>query len=335
MLALRRQNDPTASLDEAKNADRKRPGKGNNEVWRSPTDPEARVMVHADQHTALSYRLDATVDLETGVIVAAGARPADEQDQESCLQQVDEAVEHLGELGLEPSIVVADKGHHAGENLAGLEERGLIPLVSAPRPNGPEGFRLDDFTYDEVEDRFLCPAGELLTYRRTQDNRRIYRPKGSLCRRCPHFGQCTRCQSGRTLTVPLHQESRRSNAERVQSEAARPLMMIRRQRGERPFSYFKQYGGLRRLMGRGLAYAEKKALVAACGWNLLLLVKGAVRSLSRASREAWWRSWVARRADLRPNAGLPGRRDSVRVSRCVARFSRLPIHRRGALSGGG
>lgn len=286
MLALRRQDDPEASRDEAKNADRKRPGKGNNEVWRSPTDPDARVMVHADKHTALSYRVDATVDLETGVIVAAGARPADEQDQESCLQRVDEAVENLAELGLAPTVFVADKGHHAGENLAGIEERGLIPLVSAPRPGGPEGFRVDDFQYDETNDVFLCPAGEPLTYRRTQADRRIYRTKGSVCRRCAHFGQCTKSKSGRNLTVPVHREALRSNAERVHSEAARPLLMIRRQRGERPFSYFKQYGGLRRMSGRGLANAEKKTLLAAIGWNLLLLVKQAMRQ----APAGWWSS---------------------------------------------
>jgi hypothetical protein len=37
--------------------------------------------------------------------------------------------------------------------------------------------------------------------------------------------------------------------------------------------HFKQFGGLRRLSGRGLEFAGKKVLIAAAGWNLLLLVK--------------------------------------------------------------
>jgi hypothetical protein len=55
-------------------------------------------------------------------------------------------------------------------------------------------------------------------------------------------------------------------------------MQIRRQRGEAPFSYFKMFGGLRRMAGRGLEYALKKALIAALGWNLLLLVKSLMRN---------------------------------------------------------
>ena len=50
-------------------------------------------------------------------------------------------------------------------------------------------------------------------------------------------------------------------------------MQIRRQRGEAPFGYLKMFGGLRRFAGRGLAYASKKTLIAAAGWNLLRLVK--------------------------------------------------------------
>ena len=260
MLALRRQNAPDADFAEAKRADRGRPGKGNNEVWRSASDPEARVAVHADKHTHLSYRLDATVDLETGVIVAAGATTADQQDQDTCLPRVDQAC----------------------ENLAGLEERGLIALVSAPTPSGPAGFRLSDFVWDADSDTYRCPAGQLLTCRRTHQGRRGYRQRGAVCRACPHFGQCTTSRSVRTLSVNEHQGAMAANAERVHSAAARPLLMIRRQRGERPFGYFKQYGGLRRLNGRGLAHAEKKVLLVAIGWNLLLMVKAAMAASGTA-----------------------------------------------------
>lgn len=278
MLAMGRQDKPEASVGEAKAADRKRPGKGNNQVWRSPTDPDARVMVHADKHTALSYRIDATVDLETGVIVAAGVSPAGQTDHETCLQRVDEAVENVTELGLAPTIWVADKGHHSAENLAGIEERGLIPLVSAPRrPTGPPGFQREDFVSDAASDAFTCPAGECLRWVGFRGERRRYRVPGKVCRGCPHFGTCTKNKRGREILVSPDEPLVRANWERVHSEAARPLLMIRRQRGERPFGYFKQFGGMARMSGRGLPYAEKKTLLAATGWNLLLMVKQAIR----------------------------------------------------------
>jgi len=49
----------------------------------------------------------------------------------------------------------ADKGHHSGENLRGIAERGLIPLISSPCPSrGAAGFRREDFTYNEDTDSY-------------------------------------------------------------------------------------------------------------------------------------------------------------------------------------
>src|SRR5207237_4236632 len=117
------QAQPRATASSPKAPDRKRSGKASNQEWQSTTDPEARVMQHSDGHTHLSYRVDTTVDLETGVIVAAGAELANVSDQADFLGRVDEVDATLADRGLELQAVVADKGHHSGENLAGLAER--------------------------------------------------------------------------------------------------------------------------------------------------------------------------------------------------------------------
>lgn len=309
MLALRRQDKPDATKGEAKNADRERKGKASNAQWESPTDPDARIGVHADKHTHLSYAVHTTVDLETGVVVSTGADLANASDQQACLGRVDEAVAAVEELGKEPVAVVADKGHHSGENVAGIEERGLVPLVSSPQTaQGPEGFRREDFTYDAKKDQLTCPAGRVLGRKdRRNPTSRVYRCKPSVCRACPHFGVCTQSKSGRQVAISIYEEQVAANRQRVRSEAARPLMQIRRQRGEAPFSYYKQYGGLRRLSGHGLGFAEKKALMAAAGWNLMLLVKRLMREGALASASAllalFWALWGA----LERFWGAPGR----------------------------
>lgn len=277
VLALRRQDEPEASREEAATADKKRgAGKASNRDWESGTDPEARVMQHPDGHTHLSYRVDTTVDLETGVIVTAGAELANVSDQADFLQRVDEAEAVLAERGLELTVVVADKGHHSGENLAGLDERGLVGLISSPRrERGAPGFQRVNFTYDPETDTFRCPAGKSLRRRTGKDRvSKQYQAHRSDCRECPHFGVCTRSQSGRTLSVPVSEELILANRERVHAPENRPLLSIRRQRGEAPFGHFKGYGGLRRFAGRGLSYAQKKTLIAATGWNLLRLLGG-------------------------------------------------------------
>jgi transposase len=287
VLALRRQDQPEASCDEAKRADKKRgAGKASNQDWESTTDPEARVMQHSDGHTHLSYRVDTTVDLETGVIVSAGAELAHVSDQTDFLARVDEAEVLLAERGLELLAVVADKGHHSGENLAGLEERELVGLISSPRTErGAPGFQRVDFVDDPETDTFRCPGGKQL--RRRKGEARVakqYQARGRDCRGCPHFGVCTKSRTGRALSIPIHEGLILANRERVRCETYRPLLQIRRQRGEAPFGYFKGYGGLRRFAGKGLGYAQKKTLLAATGWNLLRLLSGKAGSRAAETR---------------------------------------------------
>jgi len=61
--------------------DRKRKGKTlSNADWKSPTDPDARIAKMKDGTTHLAYKPEHAVDLDTGVIVAAPIRPADQGD---------------------------------------------------------------------------------------------------------------------------------------------------------------------------------------------------------------------------------------------------------------
>ncbi len=55
---------------------------------------------------------------------------------------------------------VCDKGHHSGENLVGIAERGVIPLISSPKQKrGEVGFRREDSIYYAEADVLVCPGG--------------------------------------------------------------------------------------------------------------------------------------------------------------------------------
>ena len=160
-----------------------------------------------------------------------------------------------------------------------MQERSCVALISSPKTSrGKPGFRREDFKYYEDRDELICPAGQVLTRRSRKDSTsRYYGAKAKACQSCIHFGVCTESKNGRSVSVSMYEDLILANRERVHSECARPLMQIRRQRGEAPFGYFTMFGGLRRFAGRGLAYATKKTLIAAAGWNLLLLVKKVMR----------------------------------------------------------
>jgi len=232
------------------------------------------VAVHPDGHTALSYRLDATVDLETGAVVQIGAEPGNVRDSVDLPQRLEEAKANLEELGLTPTDVTADRGHHSEENVIELEAMGVSPIIRARTQAGPAGFRERDFAYRPEEDVYLCPAGARLTRRSSSGagERICYRASGDSCRQCEHFGVCTKSAQGRTIARAAVCEQVERNAQRVHSVEGRFLLGQHRQRAEGPWSYAKLYGGLARMGPRGLANAIKKALVQGIGWNIMKLI---------------------------------------------------------------
>lgn len=272
--ALYSQEGQEISASEVASKDAHRPRKGSNAEWVSATDPEAAVAVHPDGHTAPSYRLDATVDLETGAIVQIGAAPGNVRDSVDLPQRVEEAKANLAGLELTPTVLTADRGHHSAENIIEIEETGISPIIRQRAQAGPAGFREHDFEYQAEQDAYLCPAGARLTrhdYPSAQ-GRAHYRAEGSVCQQCEHFGVCTKSAAGRSIVRGAHYEGVERNAQRVRSVEGRALLGAHRQRAEGPWSYAKLYGGLARMGPRGLANAWKKALIQGIGWNLMKLV---------------------------------------------------------------
>jgi transposase len=272
--ALYSQQGSESGASEVARKDAHRPRKGSNAEWVSATDPEAAVAVHPDGHTALSYRLDATVDLDTGAVVQIGAEPGNVRDNVDLPQRLEEAKANLEELGLRPESVTADRGHHSQENVVELEAMGVSPIIRARAQLGPAGFREQDFQYLAGEDAYLCPAGQRLARRRSRsaEGRVHYRASRESCQQCEHFGVCTKSAKGRSIVRAVSCEEVERNAQRVQSVEGRFLLGQHRQRAEGPWSYAKLYGGLARMGPRGLANAIKKALVQGIGWNIMKLI---------------------------------------------------------------
>ena len=73
-----------------------------------------------DGTTHLAYKPEHAVDLDTGVIVAAPIRTADEGDTTTLPGTLEAAARNLAEVGLaptqaEPCVLVGDKGYHSRE----------------------------------------------------------------------------------------------------------------------------------------------------------------------------------------------------------------------------
>lgn len=125
--------------------DRKREKKTSNEVWHSPSDPDAGITRMKDGTTALAFKAENAVDMETGAILAATTHSGAAADTATVEQTVVEAAAAVAELipvqtpegefsvnaaGVEE--VVADKGYHSNETVLGLEQTGLRTCIAEP-----------------------------------------------------------------------------------------------------------------------------------------------------------------------------------------------------------
>jgi hypothetical protein len=132
--------------------DRKRKKKSSNEDWKSPSDEEAEITKLKDGRTALAYKAENAVDMETGAIVAVTTHSGAAADTTTVKETVMEAgiaVAGLiakktpeGEYEVHPEgakEVVADKGYHSNDVMVGLAKMEVRSYVAEP-DRGPRNW---------------------------------------------------------------------------------------------------------------------------------------------------------------------------------------------------
>ena len=125
--------------------DRKRKKKTSNEDWESPSDGEAEIAKLKDGRTALAYKAENAVDMETGAIVAVtthGGAAADTTTVKATVIEAGVAVAELvtaeppeGKYAVQSGgveEVVADKGYHSNEVAVSLSELGVRTYIAEP-----------------------------------------------------------------------------------------------------------------------------------------------------------------------------------------------------------
>jgi transposase len=131
-------------VDEVRRFDRKRPGrKTSNEEWVNPHDPDAKVGKAKDGAIDMLYKPENVVDLDTGAIVNAQVRKANEADTEGLAQRVVESqalVEVIREDGEPPlpssvATLTGDKGYYCVEELETIQQGGIRTAISDPIRN--------------------------------------------------------------------------------------------------------------------------------------------------------------------------------------------------------
>src|SRR5438309_293951 len=125
--------------------DRKRKKKTSNEDWKSQSDDEAEITKLKDGRTALAYKAENAVDMETGAIVAVTTHGGASSDPATVKDTVIEAGLAVAGLIAEKTLegkyevhpggveeVVADKGYHSNGVMVGLSELQVRTYIAEP-----------------------------------------------------------------------------------------------------------------------------------------------------------------------------------------------------------
>jgi transposase len=125
----------TPTRDDLARVDRHRKGKGSNDDWTHPHDPDAKITKMKDGRTHLAHKAEHAVDLETGAIVAVTVQDATDGDVATSQDTLTEAAENVEAVvpdGDSIEEVVGDKGYHSNQELVDLEAVGVRSYISEP-----------------------------------------------------------------------------------------------------------------------------------------------------------------------------------------------------------
>jgi transposase/ssDNA-binding Zn-finger/Zn-ribbon topoisomerase 1 len=267
-----------AQLEQAVEEDRVEHGKGElkpktsdaatKEIKQSRTDKEAGYMVREGKPKGFFYLDHRTVDAKHAIITDTHATPATVHDSVPYLGRLDRQRERFG---LAVKAVGLDAGYATTAIAKGLEERGIYGVTGYRRPNCGEGlFAKRKFQYEAKLDVYVCPNGQLLTYRTTnREGYRQYHSDPRQCRECPLRQQCTRSRNlVKVVTRHVWQAARdRVDGHRLE-ERGKKIYKRRKETVERSFADAKQLHGHRYARMRGLTNVREQCLLAATAQNI-------------------------------------------------------------------
>src|SRR2546426_2077625 len=121
--------------------DRHRPGKGSNQEWVNPYDPDAKIGRTKDGATDMIYKPEAVVDLEHRTTVKAQVPTGAQAAQQAMATRVLEAQQKINQAAgekldtLTVNTGTSDKGYYAVSELPVLQQEGIRTVICDPIDN--------------------------------------------------------------------------------------------------------------------------------------------------------------------------------------------------------
>ena len=263
------------------------------EAFGAATTAKPKFTAHADlasQWTAarkgpafFAYSDNYLIDTDHGIILDVDASRSNKTAEVGAMRRmIDRTKERFG---LKPDWVAADTAYGASDNLVWLTlKRQILPFIpvfdKSERKDGT--WSRSDFTWDEDNDRYICPEGKDLRHTRRQYSdpartaprlkARKYRAVRADCRNCPSKAKCCPNTDVRAINREKY-EIVRDFARRCLGSEFNPTAQRRRKKVEMLFAHLKRILALGRLRLRGPCGVQDEFTLAATAQNLRKLAK--------------------------------------------------------------
>jgi transposase len=233
----------------------------------SLTDPDARSMATSGRGSGVvGYNVQIAVEAKHHLIVTHEVT----NDGTDRSQLSPMAKQAKATLGVDKLDAVADRGYFNSEEILACEEAGITvtlpkPMTSSSKAEGRYGKQ--DFRYVTVEDVYVCPAGEKLTYRyTTEENGLVLRRYWTnACQSCAIKPTCTTGKE-RRITRWEHEHILEAVQRRLDEHPEK--MRQRRETVEHPFGTIKARMGATHILMKTLPKVATEMALHVLAYNL-------------------------------------------------------------------
>ena len=250
-------------------------------------DKEARIM---GKKGDFDYRYNAQISVDSDNQIIVGQHLSqnanDKQELKPALEQVKETT------GESPDKLSADNGYMSGDNLEALDESPVDVYIATDKGEKANKIPLSesarklvkaDFDYNEEENTFTCPGGQILEMKReSEDGTRTYQGEAEACANCQYQIRCCQSKKGsaRSITTDNKEPLRQQMNSKMEKDDSKAVYKERKIIVEPVFGQIKNTG-FRGFSVRGKEKAAGEFSLVCATHNIKKIAKTMVRGVVR------------------------------------------------------
>ena len=234
--------------------------------------------MHGRQGSHAGFNGQVVVDEKHGLIVNS-----DVVSENNDLGQLSDQIEQANEVvDGKCETACGDAGYCNYDKMEKLVEKGIeviVPSKQQAREDDPDKstvkeFDKSRFSYDKDNDVYICPENKRLSHNGSHNTKKChYYAGGTQCRKCRHFGVCTKSKrAGRRITRYFNEEFRDDMTMHYDKPSSKKIYRKRKRYAELPFGHIKRNLNAGYFLLRGLdGVRAEMSLLSTC-FNMARLI---------------------------------------------------------------